>query len=339
MPDIITMDNDKSPLISIIVPCYNYASYLQDSIGSIIGQTYKNWECLVIDDGSTDNSREIIEKFSAQDSRIKYINQKNAGPTVARNHGIKLAKGEFIQFLDADDLLETKKLETHLARFNEGDYDIVYGGVKYFLSPDRSKLYDSEDLKSGYWMKDLSGSGEKMILELLKGNIMETSAPLIRRGLFDRLGLMNEDLLFNEDWELWARFAIGNAKFRFDNSSDTRVIRRVHDSYSKNVFKMYSYGLMASLSLNKRVVGRKYQKIMIPKIAYHKRILDELLIGLLKKDRNEAIEKAQFLYSKTGIIRYKVYNKLFKNFPIWFSYLYSKFVFLIHKLKNVIVYA
>ena len=167
---------------------------------------------------------------------------------------------------------------------------------------------------------------------------METSAPLIRKLLFDKLGNMNEELLFNEDWELWARFAIGNAKFKFDNSKDTRVLRRVHASYSKNVFKMYSYGLKVSLILNEKVHGKKYRKILIPKINYHKRIIDEKLLELLGTNKNEAIEKALFIYSKTDIKRYFIYSKLFKNFPFWFCYLYSKFAFLIHKLKNVIVY-
>lgn len=332
------MNKDYSPLISVIIPCYNYASYLPDSIGSIMNQTYQNWECLVIDDGSTDNSREIIETFCAQDSRIKYFLQTNSGPTVARNNGLKMAKGEFIQFLDADDLIESQKLEKQIAIFELQDYDIVYGEVKYFTSSNLSILYDSEDLKSGPWMKNLSGSGDTMILELLKGNIMETSAPLIRKLLFDKLGYMNEELLFNEDWELWARFAIGNAKFKFDDSKNTRVLRRVHASYSKNVFKMYSYGLKVSLILNEKVQGRKYRKILIPKINYHKRIIDEKLLELLGTNKNEAIEKALFIYAKTGIKRYFIYSKLFKKFPFWICYLYSKFVFLIHKLKNVIVY-
>lgn len=328
-----------NPEVSIIIPSYNYGIYLPESVGSIINQTYTNWECIIIDDGSTDNTKEVAQLLCVKDNRISYFSQSNSGPTVARNYGLKLAKGEFIQFLDADDLLESRKLEKQIAIFKQQDCDIVYGGVKYFTSSNLSKLYDSEDLKSGSWMKNLSGRGDTMILELLKGNIMETSSPLIRKLLFHKLGNMNEELLFNEDWELWARFAIGDAKFKFDNSEDTRVLRRVHDSYSKNVFKMDAYGLKVSLILNKKVHGRKYRKILIPKINYHKRIIDEKLLELLRTNKNEAIDKALFIYAKTDIKRYLIYSKLFKNFPVWFCYLYSKFIFLIHKLKNVIIYA
>jgi glycosyltransferase involved in cell wall biosynthesis len=333
------MNSDYSPLISVIIPCYNYASYLPDSIGSIMNQSYQNWECLIIDDGSTDNSKEIVQQFSAKDSRIKYFLQINSGPTVARNYGLTLAKGQFIQFLDADDLIESRKLETQIAIFKQGDYDIVYGDVKYFAMSNLSKLYDSEDLKSGPWMKQLSGNGDAIILELLKGNIMETSSPLVRKVLFDQLGKMNEELLFNEDWELWARFAIGNARFKFDNTETTKVLRRVHDSYSKNVFKMYSYGLKVSLILNQSVHGRKYRKIMIPKINYHQRILDELLIALLATDKNKAIDQSTIIFNLTGLKRYKHYRILFNYFPVWFCYLYTRSLFIIHKLKNEFVYA
>jgi len=330
----------NSPKVSIIIPSYNYALYLPQSIGSIINQTYTNWECIIIDDGSTDNSKEVVEQLVAKDNRIKYVLQSNSGPTVARNHGVKLATGEFIQFLDADDLIEKKKLEKQIALFNQNkDFDIVYSGVKYFESSNPSKLYDNLDLKSEPWMKNLSGAGDVMITELLKGNIMVISSPLVRKAVFEKLGDMNEVLQYNEDWELWARFAIGKAKFYFDNSDETQALVRVHNSYSTDSFKMYAFGLFACLRLNESVKGRKYKKIMIPKINYHKRVIDEKLIELLRADKKKAIEWVLFISILTGLKRYAVYKTLFALFPVWFCYLYSRFLFIIHKLKNVILYA
>jgi len=314
--------------------------FLPDSIGSIINQTYQNWECIIIDDGSTDNSKEIIQEFCDKDSRINYFLQVNSGPTVARNYGVRLAKGELIQFLDADDLLEKSKLEMHVAAFNrDPDCDIVYGSVKYFTTSNPSKFYDSLDLKSGPWMKNISGSGDVMIMELLRGNIMETSSPLVRKLLFDRLGTMNEELFFNEDWELWARFALGNAKFCFNDSIGTLVLRRAHESYSKAVFKMWSSGLKVSLLLNEKVKDYKYKKILIPKINYHKRIIDEELLEMLLVDKKKAADYALQVYTQTGVKRYLRYSKLFNVAPYWFCYLYSKFVFLINKVKNIIIYS
>lgn len=334
------MNSNSTPLVSIIVPCYNYALFLPDSIGSIMNQTYQNWECIVVDDGSTDNSKELLEQLSKKDSRITLIIQKNAGPTVARNNGIKLAKGEFIHFLDADDLIEKQKLEKQVAVFiKHPDADIVYGNVKYFSTENPSKLFDSLDLKSGPWMKNPVGKGEKMIKELLKGNIMETSSPLVRKSLFDKWGLMNESLLFNEDWELWARFALGNASFYYDNSEQTMVLRRSHESYSRDYFKMCIYGLKVSLILNEKVNEHMYKKIIIPKINYHKRIIDELLLEMLKVEKKKAIEFSLKVFALTNVKRYSWYSKLFNLFPYWFCLIFSKILFGVPKLKNKILYA
>jgi hypothetical protein len=188
-------------------------------------------------------------------------------------------------------------------------------------------------------MKNLSGKGDTMILALLEGNIMVINSPLVKKSLFDRLGTMSSDLFFNEDWELWTRFVIGGAYFQFDDSADTLALVRVHKSYSKDIFKMYAYGLLACLKINTSLSGMKYKRIMIPKINYHKRIIDEKLIELLRLDRVKAIEKVEFISTLTGIKRYSLYQVLFKSYPVWFCYLYSRFVFIIHKLKNVIIYA
>ena len=335
------MGNSVQPMISVIVPCYNYGDLLKDCIASLFAQTYQNWECIIIDDGSIDNTKIIAEEFVQKDKRISYFFQPNSGPTVARNYGLSLAKGIYIQFIDADDLIEPRKFEIQLSCFEKkSECDIVYSSVKYFPSSDKTKRYDDITLEgSKPWMKNLSGKGDKMILALLEGNIMVINSPLVKKSLFDRLCTMSSDLFFNEDWELWTRFAIGDAYFQFDDSLDTLALVRVHESYSKDIFKMYAYGLLACLKINTNLSGRKYKRIMIPKINYHKRIIDEKLIELLRLDRVKAIAKVEFIATLTGIKRYSLYQVLFKSYPFWFCYLYSRFVFIIHKLKNVIIYA
>src|SRR5690554_7984530 len=94
------------PKISVIIPVYNKAPYLEQCLNSVINQTYKNLEIIIIDDGSTDNSLEICEKYRKKDERIQLISQENQGVSVARNKGIQKASGEWIYFLDADDYLE-----------------------------------------------------------------------------------------------------------------------------------------------------------------------------------------------------------------------------------------
>lgn len=98
-------------LVSIIIPLNNAEKYIEDTLGSVKGQTYPNWECLIIDDGSSDSSKKIALDYCNKDERFKYYYQDNSGPSAARNKGVKLAQGDYIQYLDADDVLLPKRLE------------------------------------------------------------------------------------------------------------------------------------------------------------------------------------------------------------------------------------
>ena len=92
-------------LVSIIVPCYNQAHFLNESLDSVINQSYPNWECIIVNDGSPDNTEEIAKKWCKNDKRFQYLEKENGGLSSARNAGIKISKGEFILPLDADDIL------------------------------------------------------------------------------------------------------------------------------------------------------------------------------------------------------------------------------------------
>ncbi|KAB2867528.1 MAG: glycosyltransferase family 2 protein, partial [Bacteroidales bacterium] len=102
---------DYSPLISVIIPTYNAERFIIETLTSVINQSYTHWECIIIDDGSTDSTKEIIDEYCKADNRIKYYYQKNSGPSVARNVGVKIALGEYIQFLDSDDVLLPERFE------------------------------------------------------------------------------------------------------------------------------------------------------------------------------------------------------------------------------------
>src|ERR1700752_3699749 len=107
------MDSEtaKTHLVSIIIPCYNAEKYIDRSIESILNQTYKDFEIIIINDGSTDNSEEVIKKYLTLDNRVKYLKQVNQGVSATRNKGIELAKGEILAFLDSDDVWEPENLE------------------------------------------------------------------------------------------------------------------------------------------------------------------------------------------------------------------------------------
>ena len=107
------------PKVSIIIPCYNQAEYLTDCLESILGQTFSDWECLLINDGSTDTTEEICTNWAEKDVRFIYFDQENKGVTKTRDFGLDQAKGEWIQFLDADDTLALNKLEKSLEFAND----------------------------------------------------------------------------------------------------------------------------------------------------------------------------------------------------------------------------
>ena len=109
----------KFPVISVIVTCYNQAQCIGETLESVAAQSYKHWECIVIDDGSTDTSAEVIQEFTKRDSRFTYHYQKNQGVSIARNKGFSLARGEYINFLDGDDTFFLDKLDKQLQVFQD----------------------------------------------------------------------------------------------------------------------------------------------------------------------------------------------------------------------------
>lgn len=136
----------EAGLVSIITPCYNGAKYISETIESVIAQTYSDWEMIIIDDGSKDNSAEIINAYVKKDSRIRLIYQDNAGSACARNRGIQCAEGQYIALLDADDLWKTTFLEKQIQfmRMNNAvcvfcSYDCLDDKSKTLLNPVISK--------------------------------------------------------------------------------------------------------------------------------------------------------------------------------------------------------
>jgi len=120
----------ENNLVSIITPIYNGAKYISETIESVIKQTYPNWEMIIVDDGSKDNSAEIIRIYEKKDERIKLVQQANGGSASARNNGIRLAKGRYIALLDADDIWEKDFLKSQLALIKEKQAIVVHASYK-----------------------------------------------------------------------------------------------------------------------------------------------------------------------------------------------------------------
>jgi glycosyltransferase involved in cell wall biosynthesis len=116
-------------MVSIIIPVYNAEKFIAETISSVINQEYKNWELIIIDDGSTDNSLEIIKEFVEKDERITCLRQTNSGVSSARNRGINIAKGDYISFLDADDCWKNDNIQKRLVVLEDNNVDWIFGSL------------------------------------------------------------------------------------------------------------------------------------------------------------------------------------------------------------------
>lgn len=232
--DIITM------LVSIIMPAYNAALYLEDSIKSVLNQTYKHWELLIIDDGSTDETLGIARQYSLKDSRIRVFNQENRGIGAARNVGIRASGGAWIAFLDSDDLWVETKLERQLEVGDKySDVDVIYTNGSIFFNNDLSSLHLYETISGRFTNKE-------MYLLELNTNILPVLSILVKRSLINKVGLQDEDYRYGEDWDHWLRMARGGAVF-FGLEEKLFYYRRHSNNISANTLEIQMSGVRVLL--------------------------------------------------------------------------------------------
>lgn len=186
-------------MISVVLPTYNRAYVLQRAIESIQKQSYYNLEIIVVDDGSTDNTRQVVRKIP--DTRIRYIQSpKNAGVSHARNLGIVAAKGDYIAFQDSDDVWRKDKLEKQMKCMQEKDYGMVYSAFEREFQDGSVVYYPPKDMLLEKKQGDILES-------LLEKNLVSTQTMLVKREVFQEVGLFNEGMSNLEDYELAVRIA------------------------------------------------------------------------------------------------------------------------------------
>jgi glycosyltransferase involved in cell wall biosynthesis len=189
------------PLVSVVTATYNRAHYLPGTIGSVLRQTYTHLEHIVVDDGSTDNTKAVIAPFLA-DSRLNYHVQNNQGQASARNAGLAHAKGEYFCFLDSDNLWEPVKVESQLKEFEaHPEADIIYGDIQA-IDEEGNPL----DIPN---MKRYSGRITEM---LLRDNFVTFNTAMIRRKCYTELGGLDERIRRADDYEFFLRYSI---RYRF----------------------------------------------------------------------------------------------------------------------------
>ncbi len=240
-----------SGTISIIMPCYNAQDYIGDAIGSVIRQTWQQWELWVVDDGSKDHSREIVARFAANDARVKLvINEKNLGVSITRNNGIELASGEWIAFLDSDDVWEDEKLERQLLLAQQKSAQFLFTGCS---------IID----QNGTILGTMLPLAEKVTLrELQKWNRITCSSVLLARQVLGSMRFEHDDA--REDYLLWLRvlrgldaaYAVNEPLVRYrivDGSRSAAKVKMLRDT-----FRVHRYLGTGSLSSIHKTVTHFY---------------------------------------------------------------------------------
>jgi glycosyltransferase involved in cell wall biosynthesis len=258
------------PKVSVIIPTYNMADYLPEAIESVLNQTYKDFEIIVIDDGSTDNTKEIVKKYiDPSRDNIRYIYQENKGVSVARNTAIMNARGEFIALLDADDRCYANRLEEEIKAI-EKDPGIGLVHADDMAITENGKCIDTQRRNKKY----LSGYIFKN-LYIRKANISLPTV-LVKKECFEKVGLFDENLtrLGCEDREAWLRIA---REYRIEYINKVLAYyRRTGNGMSSNQEKMKKarYYVIEKF-FSQGYVSKSLRRIALGRI--HRELGDELL--------------------------------------------------------------
>jgi glycosyltransferase involved in cell wall biosynthesis len=201
----------KDPLVSVIIPSYNYAHFLPETLESVINQTWANWECIIINDGSTDNTEMVSLEYCKKDNRICYYAQSNGGLSSARNTGIKLSRGEYLLFLDADDIIHPDKIIKHLNYFESNiSAHVVYSNFSYFYE---TGVYIDSPFKRVKLNEDAFSD---FLLNWGFEFVIPIHSPIIKSYLIkDNNIWFEESLRAREDWLFWIKLTQLKAKFVF----------------------------------------------------------------------------------------------------------------------------
>ena len=204
----------KYPLISIVIPTYNRADYIREAVDSALGQDYPNFEVIVVDDGSTDDTPQICAEYG---EKIRYIQKRNGGTGSALNCGIRNMNGEWFKWLSSDDVLETHALSSLLQCANVTKSRIVYSSYKSI--DQNGKVVSS-------WT-EIKRSHEEFLNVLIKYHIGNGSSILIHKSCFEEVGLFTENLRVAEDYDWWLRAAVLH-NIRFSACPAFTLNYRVH---------------------------------------------------------------------------------------------------------------
>ena len=280
-----------NPLVSIIVPCYKQAHFLEETLQSVLEQTYLDWECIIVNDGSPDHTEVIAEKWIVQDQRFSYIFQENKGLPSARNEGIKRSTGEFIVALDSDDILHPEYISKLLPVLLENTTLGIVTCYRHFFSTSKSNIiYNYKATGSNY--HDL----------MFENKLMPSS--LYRKKCWEAVGGYDESMIKGfEDWEFWLNVTKRGWEFSF--------VQEFLFYYRKAKHSMLVDTINNHSEANMEYIFRKHKELYTASFDN----TAEVLFYYIKTHRVGKMELKNSLEYKIG----KVILKPFRYFTNWFS--------------------
>jgi glycosyltransferase involved in cell wall biosynthesis len=216
-----------NPLVSVVVPAYNAAKYIAETIESVLNQSFSNFELIIIDDGSTDNQVDLIFPYCQRDVRVKYIYQENKGVSASRNTGFNHSSGKYIAFLDADDVWLSNNLSSKLEKFESGNYGLVHS--------DGYLMDEHSALKPGL-MSGCEGQLLNEMLEWTRTQVPGPSSILVKREVLCSVGLFDIALSTSADHDFFLRVA---SSYSIGRSEHPTWKYRLHrNNMHKNIWLM-----------------------------------------------------------------------------------------------------
>jgi len=313
------------PIISIIIPCYNQAHFLTECINSVLAQDFGDWEIIIVNDGSTDNTLKVALDFAQKDQRVNVIDKENGGLSSARNAGIKQANGQWLLFLDADDYLlpsyfqsVSKELE------NLPKESLLQYGYQYVEEKRRKEIYN----------KSLTENTIPLIPVIFSGNIGPCHSILISSEMAMKIGAFDEKLKSAEDWDFWIRAAKAGAVVK-QIESVLIAYRYSKDSMSRNAFRMYE----ALKTVTKRAIKRDARIQIETKLNHdydfdYKSVIKNLLLQCLGVSLMQGkVEESSALFRKETVEYSLTYQS--NDFAIMCSYLSFRYWYSKEDLKRV----
>lgn len=250
-----------NPLISIIIPSYNRENIICETLDSVLAQTYTNWECIIVDDRSTDGTTAILKEYSSIDKRFIFISKPfslKQGSSVSKNLGLKLARGEYIQFLDSDDILADNKLEKQIISLKKEDRKSI-SVCRTFGFKEKTDVVILDNDRMDY--RDFNDPEEYFDLISKIGGYYAPESFLVSIDLINFSGHWNENLTLNDDGEFFFRIIHNSNKIVFNN--DTFVLHR--ESRGDNLSMLNSFQKATSLLNSWKIIeilyNTKYNKL------------------------------------------------------------------------------